>query len=163
MANSVAEDDPVQQRVFRRGQHKNPGAAVGKRFPLVLAGTEQPPIESGSGRLELANWLGSDANPLTARVMVNRIWLWHFGQGLVRTPNNYGLRGEAPTHPQLLDWLARRFIEGGWSVKNLHRLIMDSATYRMGSAISADAYAEGSRKPAVVPLPAPEAHLRGGS
>ena len=140
MANSVAEGEPVRQRIFRRGQHKNPGALVSKRFPLVLAGTDQPAVAAGSGRLELANWMASAENPLTARVMANRVWLWHFGEGLVRTPNNYGLRGEAPTHPQLLDWLARRFVASGWSIKSLHRLIMDSATYRMGSAISAAAF-----------------------
>ena len=140
MANGVSEDEPVQQRIFRRGQHKNPGRTVPKRFPIVLAGADQPAIESGSGRRELAEWLVSDRNPLTARVIVNRVWLWHFGEGLVRTPNNYGLRGEPPTHPLLLDWLARRFIDSGWSIKSLHRLIMDSATYRMSSAISTQAY-----------------------
>ena len=139
MANSVTEDVSVQQRIFRRGQHKNPGAAVSKRFPLVLAGNDQPAVESVSGRLELAHWLSSSGNPLTARVIVNRVWLWHFGEGLVRTPSNFGLRGEAPTHPALLDWLASRFVEGGWSVKNLHRLIMDSATYRMRSNITPEA------------------------
>ncbi len=136
MANSVAEGDIVRQRVFRRGQHKHPGAAVAKRFPLVLVGTHQPEIGAGSGRRELADWLASEENPLTARVIVNRVWQWHFGEGLVRTPNNYGIRGEAPTHPLLLDWLARKFISSGWSIKALHRLIMDSATYRMSSAIS---------------------------
>ena len=142
MANSVAEGENVQQRVFVRGQHKNPGASVAKRFPLVLAGPDQPEIPSGSGRLELANWIVSERNPLAARVIVNRVWLWHFGEGLVRTPNNYGIRGEPPTHPLLLDWLARRFMGGGWSVKNLHRMIMDSATYRMSSSISREAYAQ---------------------
>ena len=140
MANGVADGEVVRQRVFIRGQHKNPGAPVAKRFPLVLAGTDQPEIASGSGRLELADWIASERNPLTARVMVNRVWLWHFGEGLVRTPNNYGIRGEPPTHPLLLDWLARRFMEGGWSVKGLHRLIMDSATYRMSSSISTQAF-----------------------
>ena len=140
MANSVAEGESVQQRVFVRGQHKNPGKIVPKRFPLVLAGGDQPEVDAGSGRLELARWLASDDNPLTARVIANRIWLWHFGEGLVRTPNNFGIRGEAPTHPALLDWLARRFIQSGWSVKALHRLIMDSATYRMSSAISERAF-----------------------
>ena len=140
MANGVSDDEPVQQRIFRRGQHKNPGRTVPKRFPIVLAGADQPAIESGSGRRELAEWLVSDRNPLTARVIVNRVWLWHFGEGLVRTPNNYGLRGEPPTHPLLLDWLARRFIDSGWSIKSLHRLIMDSATYRMSSAISTQTY-----------------------
>ena len=140
MANSVAEGEPVRQRIFRRGQHKNPGPLVPKRFPLVLAGDDQPEVPTGSGRLELAGWIASAQNPLTARVIVNRVWLWHFGEGLVRTPNNYGLRGESPTHPQLLDWLARRFVASGWSIKALHRLIMDSATYRMSSAISDEAF-----------------------
>ena len=142
MANSVAEGEFVQQRIFRRGQHKNPGRQVPKRFPLVLAGTDQPEIVSGSGRLELANWLASGSNALAARVIVNRVWLWHFGEGLVRTPDNFGIRGEEPTHPALLDWLAARFIESGWSVKALHRLIMNSATYRASSAISAEAQEE---------------------
>ena len=97
MANSVAEGEPVRQRIFRRGQHKNPGPLVPKRFPLVLAGEYQPEVPAGSGRLELASWISSAQNPLTARVIVNRVWLWHFGEGLVRTPNNYGLRGESPT------------------------------------------------------------------
>lgn len=140
-ANGVTEGEVVQQRVFRRGQHRNPGRSIAKRFPLVLAGADQPEIASGSGRLELADWLSSASNPLTARVIVNRIWLWHFGEGLVRTPNNFGIRGEGPTHPLLLDWLAQRLIEGGWSVKNLHRLIMDSATYRASGAISVEAFA----------------------
>ena len=142
MANSVAEGEVVRQRIFRRGQHKNPGAAVPKRFPLVLAGKDQPEAPTGSGRLELAKWISSANNPLTARVIVNRVWLWHFGEGLVRTPNNYGLRGEAPTHPELLDWLASRLVASGWSIKSLHRLIMDSATYRMTSAISDTAFRE---------------------
>ena len=142
MANCVAEGEVVRQRVFHRGQHKNPGRTVAKRFPLVLAGADQPEVASGSGRLELANWLASDSNPLTPRVIANRVWQWHFGEGLVRTPNNYGIRGEAPTHPLLLDWLARRFIESGWSLKSLHRLIMDSATYRTSSAISDEAFEE---------------------
>ena len=140
MANGVTEDESVRQRIFRRGQHKNPGSAVPKRFPLVLAGAEQPEIEAGSGRREFADWLVAERNPLTARVIVNRIWLWHFGEGLVRTPNNFGLRGETPTHPLLLDWLARQFINSGWSIKSLHRLIMDSATYRMSSAIAAQSF-----------------------
>ena len=83
-------------------------------------------------------------------MIVNRVWQWHFGEGLVRTPNNYGIRGEAPTHPLLLDWLARKFISSGWSIKALHRLIMDSATYRMSSAISELALRKGSREPPLV-------------
>ncbi len=140
MANCVAEGDAVNQRVFVRGSHKNLGDPVSKRFPLVLAGVGQAPIESGSGRLELARWLGSDTNPLSARVMVNRIWNGHFGDGIVRTPNNFGLMGERPTHPKLLDYLASRFVENGWSVKRMHRLIMTSAAYRMSSGVSAEAW-----------------------
>ncbi len=142
MANCVAEGERVNQRVFVRGSHKNLGDPVSKRFPLVFAGTGQAPIESGSGRLELARWLGSAANPLSARVMVNRIWNGHFGDGIVRTPNNFGLMGERPTHPELLDYLASRFVESGWSVKRMHSLIMTSSTYRMSSGVSAEAWAE---------------------
>ena len=93
-----------------------------------------PPIPAGaSGRLELARWITHPEHPLTARVMANRIWHWHFGRGLVDTPSNFGATGSAPTHPELLDWLARRFIDGGWSVKALHREILLSGTYRLGA------------------------------
>ena len=87
-----------------------------------------------SGRRELAAWLVRPEHPLTSRVIVNRVWLWHFGEGLVRSPDNFGSLGERPTHPELLDWLSRRFIEEGWSLKKLHRLIMLSATYQMSTA-----------------------------
>src|SRR5207249_10664632 len=92
-------------------------------------------ITQGSGRRELAAWIASRENPLTARVIVNRVWQWHFGEGLVRTPNNFGLRTEPPTPPALLDWLAAQFVEDGWSLKALHRRIMLSATYQQASAI----------------------------
>ncbi|MBM4075083.1 MAG: DUF1553 domain-containing protein [Planctomycetes bacterium] len=104
-----------------------------------MGGDDQPPIQSGSGRRELANWVSSSNNPLTARVIVNRIWQWHFGEGLVRTPNNFGLLSEPPSHPELLDWLAMRFMSDGWSLKKLHRLIMLSATYRQGNQGQQDA------------------------
>ena len=133
MACAVAEGDPVRQRIFVRGDYNNLGEEAPKRFPLILAGAEQEAISTGSGRMELALWLTDSEHPLTARVMVNRVWQWHFGQGLVRTPNNFGKLGTPPTHPQLLDYLARRFIREGWSIKKMHRLIMSSATYRMGS------------------------------
>ena len=84
-------------------------------------------------RSALADWVASDRNPLTARVIVNRVWQWHFGQGLVRTPNDFGTRGERPTHPELLDWLAVDFMEHGWSLKHLHRRIMLSNAYQMSS------------------------------
>jgi hypothetical protein len=120
-------------RIHTRGSYEQLGKVVPRRFPQLLAGEKQPPITSGSGRLELARWIASADNPLTARVMVNRIWQHHFGEGLVRTPSNFGRRGAPPTHPELLDWLARRFVESGWSVKAVHRLILLSAAYQQAS------------------------------
>ena len=136
MACSVAEGKIVQQAVFVRGRHDSPGDIVGKRFPIVLGGWDQQPVSQGSGRKELAEFLTREDNPLPPRVMANRIWTWHFGQGLVRTPNNFGIVGERPTHPELLDYLARRFIDSGWSVKTMHRMIMLSSTYQMSSRVS---------------------------
>lgn len=140
MADAVSEGEPVAQHVFVRGSYQNIGEAVPKRFPLVIAGNRQPEIKEGSGRRELAEWLVSTDNPLTARVMVNRVWQWHFGEGLVRTPNNFGKVGERPTHEQLLDFLARTFMESGWSIKALHRLIMNSAVYQQSSVASKQAW-----------------------
>jgi hypothetical protein len=120
--------------VFIRGDSKRLGKTVPRGFPNVLTGDAVVRITSGSGRLQLANWLIRADNPLTARLMVNRIWQHHFGEGLVRTPNDFGARGEPPTHPELLDYLAARFIESGWSVKALHRLILLSAVYQQSSA-----------------------------
>ena len=133
MASAVAEGEIVDQRVFVRGAHSNPGEVVPKQFPVVLAGARQTPVTRGSGRKELAEWLVKPSHVLTSRVIVNRIWQWHFGEGLVRTPNNFGANGENPTHPRLLDYLARRFIESGWSLKSLHRLILSSSAYQMSS------------------------------
>lgn len=124
--------------VFLRGNPKKLGKTVPRGFPRVLAGEHQEPITKGSGRLQLADWLTRNDNPLTARVMVNRIWQHHFGEGLVRTPNDFGERGERPTHPALLDYLAARFIESGWSVKAMHRLIMLSSVYQQSSRTDAD-------------------------
>jgi hypothetical protein len=103
--------------------------------PSVLA-AKQPPLlapnqQTTRRRLTLARWIANRDNPLTARVMVNRVWQWHFGEGLVRTPSEFGSMGEAPTHPELLDWLADRFVQDGWSLKKLNRLILASNTYRM--------------------------------
>jgi hypothetical protein len=123
-------------RVHLRGRYDRLGDLVARRFPIVLAGTQQKPITQGSGRLELAQWLGSPTNPLTARVMVNRLWQHHFGIGIVRTPSNFGLLGERPTHPELLDWLASEFVRNGWSIKAMHRRILLSATYRQSSQVS---------------------------
>ena len=135
MACAVAEGKMVDQRVFVRGIHSNPGTKVHKQFPVVLAGASQTPVTDGSGRKELAAWLVRPSQVLTSRVIVNRIWQWHFGEGLVRTPNNFGTNGEDPTHPELLDYLARRFVESGWSIKSLHRLILLSSTYQMSSLV----------------------------
>src|SRR5437868_7019081 len=96
----------------------------------MLRGQPLSPDVKGSGRRELAEWLTDSRNPLTARVMVNRIWQHHFGRGLVASPNDFGSRGERPTHPEMLDWLAARFVESGWSVKAMHRLILNSEAYR---------------------------------
>jgi hypothetical protein len=131
MANAVAEDKPIQQHVFISGNVRRLGDYTPKGFPVVLAGDDQPAITQGSGRLELARWLSSPNNPLTARVMVNRIWQWHFGEGLVRTPNNFGKLGERPTHAALLDYLATEFVRSGWSIKAMHRLILFSNAYSM--------------------------------
>src|SRR5262249_12104775 len=125
-------------KVHIRGSYLRLGDVVPRRFPVVLAGDKQPPIGKGSGRRELADWVASPDNPLTARVMVNRIWQHHFGEGIVRTPSNFGKLGERPTHPELLDWLAKRFADSGWSVKQMHRLVMLSATYRQASTPAAD-------------------------
>jgi hypothetical protein len=130
MVSAVVDGPSIDQRVFVRGNLHNPGEPVAKRFPLALSGENQPPIRSGSGRLELARWLTSPSNPLTARVFVNRVWLWHFGEGLVRTTSNWGATGERPTHPELLDHLARRFMDGGWRLRDLHRWILLSSAYR---------------------------------
>src|SRR5579872_6335730 len=119
-----------------RGSYDQLGAEVPRRFPAVLAKTDQPPIHSGSGRLEMARWLGSTDNPMAARVIVNRIWQHHFGEGIVRTPSNFGVLGERPTHPELLDFLAARFVESGWSIKAMHRLMMISAAYQQSSRSS---------------------------
>jgi hypothetical protein len=130
------EDAPVMRtaHVFIRGDPSSLGAEVPRRFLTVLDGSHPKPFSEGSGRLELARKIASPDNPLTARVMVNRIWQHHFGAGLVRTPSDFGTRGDPPTHPELLDFLARRFVADGWSIKKLHRLLMLSATYQQSSA-----------------------------
>ncbi|HZT82145.1 MAG TPA: DUF1549 domain-containing protein, partial [Gemmataceae bacterium] len=139
----VLEDlpTPYEPHVFRRGNPNNLGEAVPRQFLEVLSGDSRKPFTEGSGRLELARAIASKDNPLTARVMVNRVWLYHFGKGLVRTPGDFGLRGDPPTHPELLDYLAAYFMDHGWSVKQLHRLILLSATYQQSSAATAQAEA----------------------
>ncbi len=122
---------PSTPRVFTRGNPLTKGDAVPRQF-LSLFGN-QPPFTQGSGRLELAQAIIDPRNPLTARVMVNRIWQHHFGRGLVSTPSDFGKQGSPPSHPELLDWLATEFIRSGWSIKHMHRLIMLSEAYRRTS------------------------------
>ncbi|QDT66872.1 PSD1 and planctomycete cytochrome C domain-containing protein [Calycomorphotria hydatis] len=120
--------------VFLRGQGGNRGPRVKRRLPEVIGHIRDgKPFEQGSGRLELAESIADPRNPLTARVMVNRIWQHHFGEGLVRTPSDFGYRGDEPTHPELLDYLATKFIESGWSIKAMHRLILTSYAYQQSS------------------------------
>ena len=124
---------PSSPRVFLRGNPLTKGSEVSRHNLSALGGDENRPFENGSGRLELANALASSTNPLTARVLVNRVWMHHFGRGLVDTPSDFGHRAENPSHPDLLDWLSTRFVDSGWSIKSLHRMIMLSSTYQQGS------------------------------
>ena len=127
-----AQDSPV----FIRGQANTRGEMVPRRFLDVLSpGGKGVPFTQGSGRLELAKCIADKANPRTARVMVNRVWMHHFGEGLVSTPDDLGTMAESPTHPELLDWLTNYFTQSGWSLKQLHRLIMLSRTYQQSSHI----------------------------
>jgi mono/diheme cytochrome c family protein len=127
---------PVTMRVHIRGNPGTLGEEVPRRAPAILGGDDARPFTKGSGRLDLARALGGKDNPLTARVIVNRIWQHHFGRGLVRTASNFGALGEPPSHPELLDHLASRFIASGWSIKKLHRDILLSATYQLSSSTS---------------------------
>jgi len=127
--------NPKNLQVHVRGNAATLGPEAPRRFLQVLH-TQELPLNEGSGRRQLAEAIASPQNPLTARVMVNRIWHQHFGKGLVRTPSNFGVLGERPTHPELLDYLAAKFVASGWSIKALHREILLSATYQQN--ISAD-------------------------
>jgi hypothetical protein len=130
---------PPDTFILQRGNPHVPGEKVEPGVPEIFA-SKSPPIpertagaKSSGRRLALANWIASPDNMLTARVMVNRVWQFHFGRGIVRSSNNFGQIGDAPTHPELLDWLAAEFVRGGWRLKTLHRTIMLSNTYRMSS------------------------------
>ena len=146
------QPNPGAQRIFLRGNPGTPGTEVPRQFLSAVLGEKRKPFTRGSGRLELAEVIANPENPLTGRVMVNRVWLGHFGQGFVNTPSDFGLRGESPSHPELLDWLAYRFTRGEvkgergegksialstslrpWSLKSLHRLILLSNTYQQSS------------------------------
>jgi mono/diheme cytochrome c family protein len=133
--SSTIEDVPLQIK----GDPLKSGAVVPRRFLKVLHGTELPREDLTSGRMQLADWIVDRNNPLTARVIVNRVWLHHFHRGIVSTPNDFGRQGKPPTHPELLDWLANHFMNSGWSIKQLHRTIMTSRTYRLSSQLSKDA------------------------
>ena len=124
---------PANSRVLLRGNPASRGPEAPRQFLEILSDGPREPFTRGSGRLDLAEAIASPANPLTARVFVNRVWGWHFGAALVRTPSDFGVRTEPPVQRDLLDWLAASFAEGGWSVKALHRAIVLSATYRQSS------------------------------
>ncbi len=133
LAYAVSEGTETDSPIHLRGDPEKPGPIVPRRWLEVLGG-QAVSRGQGSGRRELASWLTS--SPLAARVMVNRIWQWHFGRGLVRTPSDLGTRGLPPIHPELLDWLAAQFIKDGWSIKAMHRRIMLSAAYQQTSVVS---------------------------
>ena len=134
MVMAVKDGTPRDLRVHHRGSRFDLGQVAPRRFLQILAGEDHAPIRTEqSGRLELARWIASADNPLTPRVMVNRIWHEHFRRGLVGTVANFGYLGEQPSHPELLDWLASRFVDSGWSIKAMHRLMLNSSTYRMSS------------------------------
>jgi len=131
-----------------RGAAGNRGRKVPRQFPVFFARGNSKPFSNGSGRLELARAIAHPENPLTARVIVNRVWMHHFGRGLVTTPSDFGLQSDPPSHPELLDFLAAWFIENGWSIKKLHKLILLSSTWRQSSdATPALAEAYGKKDP----------------
>ena len=134
IAYAIVDGSASDVSIHKQGNPRDLGPKVRRGFLKILGGQQLPENTKGSGRLELANWLTSSAEPLLARVIVNRIWHYHFGRGLVSTPSDFGVRGTAPTHPELLDMLAQYFIKSGWSMKTMHRLILDSETYRMAAS-----------------------------
>jgi len=133
-AMGVTEDKIVDVAIHIRGNPLKLGEVAARHVPPVVRGPEAVSFSgSESGRRELAAWMVDAKNPLTSRVLVNRVWRWHFGQGIVKTTDNFGLLGEKPTHPELLDWLSLRFTSGGWSLKKLHRLMLNSSTWQQDS------------------------------
>ena len=139
-AYSVLKDKakPQNLHVYIRGNKDDAGEEAPRQFLAILSPGEQVPFKQGSGRMELAESIANADNPLAARVMVNRIWLHHFGAGIVRTPSNFGKLGEPPVNPELLDYLASRFVQNGWSIKKMHREVMLSNVYALSSEYSAD-------------------------
>ena len=139
MACAVKEGETVSQKVFLRGDYHSLGDPVEPTAPAILRlSAPAPPVATKSGRLELADWIVDPRNPLPSRVMANRIWQGHFGDGIVRTPDNFGRLGDRPSNPELLDYLARTFMENGWSIKKMHRLIVLSKTYQMSAVYDAE-------------------------
>lgn len=144
-AYAVADGKPANTKLQLRGDPKRLGEEVPRHFPAILGGNELPKDAATSGRLQLAEWITDPKNPLTARVMVNRIWQFHFGRGIVQTPNDFGTRGQAPTHPELLDFLASRFVESGWSMKAMHKLILLSQSWQLASSADHAVMAKNSQ------------------
>lgn len=140
-AHTLRDKASADMALAIRGNLLKPGPIAPRRFLRIIAGDDRVNFAKGSGRLELAEAIADPANPLAARVFVNRVWMHHFGQALVRTPNNFGALGEKPSHPELLDWLARRLLDSG-SMKDLHRAILNSATYQMSSRQDSENYAK---------------------
>ncbi|MSQ95036.1 MAG: DUF1553 domain-containing protein [Gemmataceae bacterium] len=140
-AMAVSDAKATDLRIHLRGNHLALGKEAPRRFPRVFTSLKQSPIDAvQSGRLQFAEWITQPEHPLTSRVMVNRLWHWHFGTGLVRTVDNFGLLGDKPSHPELLDWLAAQFVESGWSIKAMHRAIVLSSTYQMSGAYQEGAF-----------------------
>ncbi len=134
----LEREDPRETHIFKRGDFKKPLEQVSAGTPAIL---HSLPATEKTNRLTLAKWIVDKKNPLTARVIMNRMWMHYFGQGLVTTPEDFGTRCEAPSHPELLDWLAIEFMKRNWSMKAMHRLIVTSATYKQSSKVTSEAYA----------------------
>jgi hypothetical protein len=141
-ALAVCDGTGEDERVFIRGNYRVLGDAASRGLPEAICDADQPRPAHGSGRLELAQRMIAPDNPLLARVMVNRIWQHHFGRGIVASPDNFGLMGRRPTHPELMDYLATQFVQQGWSIKAMHRLCVLSSTYRMASQADLEAEAQ---------------------
>ena len=158
VAYAVTESVPKHARLQQRGEPEQPGEEVPRRW-LTVFGGESLATHGGSGRRELAERIVE--HPLFARVLVNRVWQWHFGHGFVVTPNDFGSRGEAPTHPELLDWLAAQFRASGYRMKPLHRLILQTAAYQRSRPERSARARTRSRQSLAVPVHATTAHRRG--
>lgn len=141
-AHGLGESGSGDMHIAIRGDLRKKGPVAPRKFLEIVAGPERPHFTEGSGRRQLAEAVADPRNPLTARVMVNRVWLQHFGRALVRSPSNFGVIGQKPTHPALLDWLAASFIENGWSMKKLHREIMLSSTWQQSTSYNPEAFAK---------------------